>query len=522
MKSLNIADLFCGAGGTSSGAIEAISALGYRPQLTAVNHWPIAIDTHTFNHPDARHLCTSIDDVNPRTLYKRRELDVLWASPECTHHSNARGGKPVNEQSRATAFCVPRWMDAIEPDVVLVENVPEFRKWGPKKNGAAFKSWFEMCCNAGPGYRGGHEVFVAADYGDPTTRARVFVQFQRRGKIVWPDPTHAEDGAGGLAPWVPARDIIDWNTPGQSIFERERPLSPKTIKRIFEGLKKFGLRAFITPGHGERPTQTPRTHSIDEPLPAVTAGGHLHLCQPFILSAGGPECPARPVSLPMGTVLTRDHRALASPYLVKFRGTNNAADLDQPVPTITASGNHLGLAEPFLIHAAHGGNRRARGIDEPLPTIAGNRGDMALCEPSLLPQGGGGALRPVSEPAPTIHCDGAVALVEPFLVTYYGTGGARSTRRPLDTVSTKDRFGLVRPVVIVNGERYLLDIRFRMLQPRELAAAQGFHPDYRFAGNKTEQVKQIGNAVPRNLARALVLAAFGQRSDVAKMMSAAA
>lgn len=487
MKPLHIADLFCGAGGTSSGAVEAISALGYAPRLTAVNHWPVAIDTHTFNHPDARHLCTAIDEVNPRLLYKRRELDLLWASPECTHHSNARGRAPVNEQSRATAFCVPRWMDAIEPEVVLVENVPEFKKWGPQKNGQAFEAWLQMCQNAGPGYRAEYRVLCAADYGDPTTRERLFVQFARgRRKIVWPDATHAEGVAAGRRPWVPAREIIDWSIPGQSIYERERPLSPKTIKRIFEGLQKFGLKACI-------------------------------------LSAGGPECPARPVSEPVGTVLTRDHRALAEPFLICMEHGGSTRDIARPMPVVTtARGGAIGVATPFLVHAAHGGVRRARSVEEPLPTVAGNRGDMALCEPALLPQGGGGALRPVSEPAPTIHCAGAVALVEPFLVEYYGNGGARSVTRPVATVPTHDRFGLVRPVVIVKGERYLLDIRFRMLQPRELARAQGFHPGYRFAGNKTEQVKQIGNAVPRNLARALCLAALGQTSDVAELMRRAA
>lgn len=487
MKPLHIADLFCGAGGTSSGAVEAISALGFSPRLTAVNHWPVAIDTHTFNHPDARHLCTAIDEVNPRLLYKRRELDLLWASPECTHHSNARGGAPVNEQSRATAFCVPRWMDAIEPEVVLVENVPEFKKWGPKKNGQAFEAWLQMCQNAGPGYRAEYRVLCAADYGDPTTRERLFVQFARgRRRIVWPDATHAEAVTEGRRPWVPAREIIDWSIPGQSIYERERPLSPKTIKRIFEGIRKFGLGEFLVKFRG-----TNDAVDVGLPVPTVTASGN--------------------------------HLGLARPFLICMEHGGSTRDIARPMPVVTtARGGAIGVATPFLVHAAHGGVRRARSVDEPLPTVAGNRGDMALCEPALLPQGGGGALRPVSEPAPTIHCDGAVALVEPFVVKYYGTGVARSTSRPLDAVTTKDRFGLVRPVVILEGERYLLDIRFRMLQPRELARAQGFHPDYRFAGNKTEQVKQIGNAVPRNLARALCLAALGQSKDVAELMRRAA
>ena len=141
---------------------------------------------------------------------------------------------------------------------------------------------------------------------------------------------------------------------------------------------------------------------------------------------------------------------------------------------------------------------------------------MAVCEPSLLPQQSKGRLRPVSEPCPTVATDGAIALVEPFLVSYYGTGGATSVDSPLDTVTTKDRHALVRPVIEVSGRRYLLDIRFRMLQPHELAAAQGFPKGYQFSGNKTEQVKQIGNAVPRYLSRALVSAVLSQSSKPGK------
>jgi DNA (cytosine-5)-methyltransferase 1 len=590
---ITIADLFCGAGGTSDGALDAIRILGHRAQLTAINHWPVAIDTHTANHPEARHLCTSIDEVNPRTLFKEGELDVLWASPECTHHSLARGGKPSNEQSRATAWCVPRWMEAVRPNVVLIENVPEFKKWGPRKNGATFQAWFDACCSMG--YKGGVWIARAADYGDPTTRQRLFVQFVRgRRRVVWPDPTHSQSKEADLyterKPWVPARDIIDWNLPSQSIYERKKPLSPKTMRRIMAGLEKFGLKPFtVRPAHGndDRTSDSRRAESVEKPLGVVPCSNEFAICEPLILSAGGPECGARPVSEPMGTVLCRDHRALAEPFLVpqnssnaprsvdkpaptvtctsrgvglaepylicmehggterdinrpmptvttakggaigvahpfmvKLRGTNDAASLDQPSPTVTATGTHLGLAEPFLIHTAHQGDRHAASVEQPLGTVTGNRGDLALIEAGVLPQNQGGLLRPVSEPAPTIATDGAIALVKPYLVKYYGAGnGAESVDRPLATVTAQDRFGLVRPTVIIRGERYLLDIKFRMLQPKELAGAQGFRKDYVFTGTKTDQVKQIGNAVPRNLARAIVLAALSQKSDIRQFLA---
>lgn len=452
-----IADLFCGAGGTSTGAVEAASALGYQPLLTAINHWEVAVATHSANHPGARHLCASLDSLNPRDLFAEGGLNLLWASPECTHHSIARGGRPVSDQSRATAWCVVRWAEALRPPTILVENVPEFESWGAvgsngrplkTKRGATFLAWVGALESLG--YRVDWRILCAADYGDPTTRRRLFVQAQRgRRKIVWPEPTHAPaadtDLLGSRQPWVAARDIIDWDLPGQSIYERKRPLSPKTLARIEAGLKKFGLRPVIqTMEHG-----------------------------------------------------------------------GSVRSVDQPLRTITAGGIHYGLAEPFLVETAHGGDRAARSLDRPLPTVAGNRGDLALIEPALLPQQSDGRLRPVSEPTPTVSTAGAIALVEPFLVSYYGNGEARPIGRPLDTVTTKDRLGLVRPVVEWNGRQYFLDIRFRMLQPHELAAAQGFPPDYEFAGNKTQVVKQIGNAVPRRLARAIVLAALKQTSNIA-------
>lgn len=502
-------DLFAGAGGTSDGAMQAITALKRRAELTAINHWPTAVATHQVNHPEARVLCTGVDAINPRDLFQPGTLDLLWASPECTHHSIARGGKPINDQSRATAWCVVRWAEALRPPVILVENVPEFLTWGPcgtngrplvRMKGATFHAWVGALQSLG--YRVEWKVLCAADYGDPTTRKRLFVQAVcGRRKVVWPDPTHGklqeDDLFASRRPWVAAREIIDWSLVGQSIYDRARPLSAKTLARIEAGLRKYGLdpfvaswdhqsssgiwpqdaplstvttkarhgvvEPFIVPNFGERPGQSPRTHAVNEPLPTVTSHGAGSLVQPF---------------------------------LVKLRGTSDdqvhkysAASLDAPMPTVTAGGGHVALVSPHIV------------------------------EPALLGQQSCAALRPVSQPAPTVATAGAIALVEPFLVKYYGTGSAQSTADPLDTVTTKHRHALVRPEVVVEGQRYRLDIRFRMLQPHELAAAQGFRRDYVFTGSKSDQVKQIGNAVPRRLARALVAAAVTQRPDVSWLLN---
>ena len=462
---LHIADLFCGAGGTSTGAMEAARAMGMRPQLTAVNHWPVAVRTHEANHPEARHFCASLDALNPRELFHPGQLDLLWASPECTHHSVARGGRPINEQSRATAWCVVRWAEALMPPVIMVENVPEFVGWGgigadgrpmKSKKGATFAAWVSALESLG--YRVEWRVLCAADYGDPTTRRRLFVQAVRgRRRIVWPDATHAEDTAQGLfecgrRPWVAAREIIDWSLPGESIYARKRPLSEKTLARIWTGLRKFGLGA-----HLQAMEHKGHVRGLDRPLNTVTtAKGGAH--------------------------------ALVEPFLVELRGTSERQC-----------------------------EMTSRGLGEPLTTVAASGAHHALIEPHLLPQHGCGVLRPVSQPAPTVACAGAVALVEPFLVEYYGNGRAQSVSDPLGTATTKERFALVQPEVVLNGKRYLLDVRFRMLQPHELAAAQGFPKGYKFTGTKTETVKQIGNAVPRGLARALVLASLSQSAEISQM-----
>lgn len=417
-----LADMFCGAGGTSTGAVEAVRSLGYEPRLTAINHWPVAVATHQVNHPEARHFCASLDALNPRELFREGQLKALWASPECTHHSQARGGKPINDQSRATAHCVTRWAEALRPEVIWIENVPEFATWGPlgangrplkSRKGETFRAWLSMIESLG--YRVDHRVLCAADYGDPTTRERLFVQCVRgRRRIVWPDPTHCDGGDSDLLgtrrPWASARShVIDWSVKGKSIFGRKKALCPNTIRRIVDGFAAQG-------------------------------------CQPFVLNL------------------------------------------------------------------AHGG--AVRSVDRPLSTVCTERGGaFALVEPCLLPQGGGGVMRPVSRPVPTVHCAGAIALIEPVIVKYYGTGIAKSVSRPIDAATTKARFGLAEPILTPDGDQ-IVDVLYRMLTPRELARAQGFRDDYRFCGKVEEVTKQIGNAVPRRLARAIVTAQLSQSSDV--------
>ena len=281
-------DLFCGAGGISTGILEAAGELGMECELIAINHWQTAIDTHQSNHPHVRHLCKSIDNVNPRMVVPGGKVRLLAASPECTHHSNARGGKPMNEQSRATAWHVLRWAEALHIEEIVVENVKEFVNWGPlgadgrpihRMKGRTYRDFLQTL--RGLGYAVETRVLCAADFGDATSRERLFIRARKGSKRPsWPEPTHIRIDALGMfpkaLPWRPAREIIDWSLKGKSIYGRKKALVPKTLARIDAGLRKFSGLPFIVPQFGERAAQSPRTHAIHDPLPAVLAMAQAH------------------------------------------------------------------------------------------------------------------------------------------------------------------------------------------------------------------------------------------------------
>ena len=423
--------------------------------LVAVNHWATAVATHTRNHPWAQHVCADLGSVeaSPNRLVPGGHLDLLVASPECTHHSNARGGKPCSEQSRASAWHVLHWLERLEVDELLVENVREFQHWGPlgadgrpdrAKRGQTFRGWVGALESLG--YTVEWREVNAADYGSATVRRRLFVRASRRGVIQWPEATHAKQAEGDKAKWKAAREVIDWSIKSQSIFHRARPLKPKTLARIEAGLRKFGGEAFIAVLRGTNEAQVGAwAKGMDEPLGTVSAGGiHAALCEPFLVEYHSP----------------------------KREGDERVRTVDAPLPTATTE-NRFALCEPFVVPMEHSNRNALRSVGEALPTITTAKG-------------------------------GAFGLCEPFLTKYYGSGaGARPVNEPLDTVTSKDRFALVQP----QG----MDIRFRMLQPHELAAAMGF-AGYVFTGTKTEQVKQIGNAVAVEPAEALC----GSVMDMAK------
>ena len=525
-------DAFCGAGGTSTGLALACRDIGAEVDLLAINHWDVAVKTHSENHPWARHLQSRIESVRPREAFPRGKLDLLVASPECTHHSTARGGRPVSDQLRASAWHLLPWLEELRVDAVLVENVPEFQSWCRvgrngrpvrKEKGAYFREWIRAIRTHG--YNVDWKVVNSADYGDATSRRRLFVMARRGNRpIVWPRPLYSRGGkAAGTKPWRAARDIIDWSLKGRSIFDRERPLAPRTLARIMEGLRRFGgdeLRPFLVlMEHGGG------TRSVDEPVPTITTarGGAMGVAEPFTVGVCGRSLAPRSVGEPMPTLTTRSTRWLIEHELQPFTvttdrpKTNRSAprSTEEPIATVVANNTRIGLAEPFIIRTNfHPSNGRIgaapRTVKEPLPNVLGANVGLGEAEPFLVPNFGerdGQAPRThaVGDPLPSVTSHGAGILVEPFLTSYYGTSTVSSIEAPVPTVTTKDRFGLVQPVI--NGRA--LDIRFRMLEPRELAAAMGFPGNYAFSGSRTDIVRQIGNAVAVQTARWLCRALLG-------------
>src|SRR5258708_4544317 len=361
------ADLFCGAGGTSNGLIEAASELGIEVDLVAINHWPTAIATHTANHPWARHICARVEEIRPCEVVPRGRLHLLVASPECTFHSIARGGRPIEDQKRVPAWGVIQLAQELYIDNIIIENVPEFIRWGPlgangkplkSKVGETYQAFLQALRSLG--YRVEERVLCCADYGDATTRKRLFIIATRQRAPTWPLPSHSRRKPASLQaamfpgsnvkPWRPAREIIDWALKGENIFERKKPLAEKTLKRIAAGLKKLNgldIGPFLVIFYG-----TNKTRSIERPLPTVTAtGGHIGLCEPFLLSQASGGAP-RPMNEPVPTICAKGGVQMVQPFLVPFFCEREGQEprthaVDEPIPAVTSHGAG-GLVVPFL------------------------------------------------------------------------------------------------------------------------------------------------------------------------------
>lgn len=538
-----IVDNFAGGGGASTG-IEL--ATGYSVDI-AINHDPEAIKMHKANHPNTKHYCENVWAVDPVKACKGHPVALAWFSPDCKHFSKAKGGKPKDKNIRGLAWVACRWAGLVRPRVIMLENVEEFKTWGPlgrrhhpikAKQGKTFEKFVQQLTDLG--YEVEFRELVAADYGAPTMRKRFFMIARCDGKpIVWPEPTHApadsdEVKAGLLKPYVGAYTQLDFSLPCPSIFDTSeeikekygiravRPLAPKTMERIARGLKKFVLdnpEPFIVPiGYGERKGQAPRVHDIEKPLPTIVGSGKHYLCEPTLAPYMGTNTTNHPggnCKDPIHTITTGNQHCLISPTLIQYhsetaQGEVRGQTIEDPIMTVDGS-NRYGLVTSF-IQKYYGGNYQGNGSDikEPLHTITTLERN-AMCAVNLIQMNNHCDGRDVKEPIPTITAgDGHFGEVRAFLIKYYGQGTGQDIKAPLDTVTAQDRFGLV----TINGVDYqIVDIGLRMLEPRELYGCQGFPEDYiidhDYTGKtypRSEQVRRCGNAVCPPIPAALVRA----------------
>ena len=506
-----IVDNFAGGGGALTG-LEL--ALGRKVDI-AINHDPDAIAMHKANHPYTTHYQESVWDIDPIKVCGGKEVDVAWFSPDCKHFSKAKGSKPVDKHIRGLAWIALRWAGTVRPKVIFLENVEEFKTWGPVRKGHPIKSKMGQTFNKfikqlrDLKYDVDYRELIAADYGTPTKRKRFFMIARCDGQpIVWPKVLYAAREKAkslGLKPYKSAAEIIDWSIPCPSIFERKKPLTEATMKRIARGLKKFVFeekKPFIVPiGYGENKNQLPRVHDIDNPMPTLVSSGKHYLVTPTLM-INNTGHPGSKINDSVPTVTTGIHHYLIAPMLIDYHFNNESKSVEEPHNTITTvRGNYLCSA--FL--AKHfGGNYKGAGanVKEPLPTVT-SVDHNALVEVRLTGHN---------------HIDE----VNAFLVKYYkGEDNVQSINDPLHTVTSKQHFGLV----TINKIQYkIVDIGMRMLTPRELYNAQGFPKDYiidtdcngkKYPINK--QIARCGNAVPPPFAEALARANLSNQTASKKI-----
>ena len=471
-----IIDCFAGGGGASVG-IEM--ALGRSVDI-AINHDPAAILMHKTNHPRTLHLTEDIFKVDLQKYVHSRHVALMWASPDCTSHSKAKGGKPRDSGLRILPWAVYKHAKAILPDVIIMENVEEIQQWGPldkqgypikERKGEEYQKFIgKMKCL---GYAFDCRELVAADYGAPTTRKRWYAIFRRDGRpIIWPEPTHNKDGSAGLEKWVPVSTVLDFTDLGKSIFSRKKPLAENTMKRIARGLKKFVFEDpepfIVQVNHSGNHF---RGQSIHDPMPTITQKHGFGKVAPLLIQyhseQSNGEVRGQTVKEPVRTIDTSNRYGAVMAFLTKFYKSGTGQSMSGPIHTITTSPGHFGQVSVLTIK-----------LEELLAA---------------------GVSRETAE-----KC----TYVSEFIIEYYGSGTGQKVDSPLHTIVTKDRFALI---TILADEYVILDIFLRMLTAEELKLAQGFPKDYiidrDYKWNTypvSERVKRIGNSVVPIMAEKLV------------------
>lgn len=530
MRKVYFIDLFCGAGGVTTGIHRArYRGREFAKVIACFNHDPMAIASHESNHPDTDHFLENIltaDLTSVKALVKelRKEdpycLVFIWASLECTNFSKAKGGMPRDADSRTLADGLFRYLDELLPDGLWIENVEEFMSWGPlddngkpvsKKSGQDYMRWVNAVKYNG--YEFDYRILNAADYGAYTSRKRYFAQFMRPElPIVWPEATHAKKPAGGcfgtLEKWKAVKDVLNFEDEGQSIFTRKTPLSEKTMERIYAGLIKYvagGKTAFLAKYFSGNPAD--KVLPITGPAGSITCIDHHSLVQAsFLAKYYGNGNNISSIQNPAGTVTTKDRFSIVQPKFwidKNYSGKHNHQSVEQPAGTIVTNDKHSVIQTSFLMGTNF--DNKPTSLEVPAPTVTANRKWTYLVNPSW-----GGNPSSTDLPSPVIVARQDKA---PMYLVITQTGELAIEIYETDSQCTRQ----IKEFMAAYG---IVDIKMRMLKIPELLRIQGFGDKYVLKGTQADQKKFIGNAVEVNQATALIEASYNGIINSVKVKTA--
>lgn len=535
-------DLFCGAGGTSTG-VEKATHHGNKcaKVIACVNHDQNAIASHAANHPDAVHFTEDIRtlELSPLLQHLQRKKAeypnayvVLWASLECTNFSKAKGGMPRDADSRTLAEHLFRYIEAINPDYIQIENVEEFMSWGDmdehghpisKDKGRLYMRWIYNVQKYGYDYA--YRILNAADYGAYTSRKRFFGQFAKKHlPIAFPEATHSRTGDsnglfGSYQKWKPVRDVLDFKDEGESIFGRKKPLVEKTLERIYAGLIKFvagmsqrEFSAFIVKYNSMNKSGNYVAPSIDEPCPTVATQNRLGVAQVHFLSkqySGNPADKNISIDGPAGTLTCIDHHALVgTEFLSAYYGNGYETPVDKPCPTIPTK-DRFQKVKPCFLDMQYG-NGTPSSVDAPAPTATTNpkyqlvtaeqvdQKSYYLMNPQFASKGGS-----IDDPCFTLIA--RMDKMPPYLI---------STEKGIGIEVYETDSPMTKKIKEFMAMYSIVDIKMRMLKISELKRIMGFPVDYVLKGSQSEQKKFIGNAVEVGMARVLCEALCNRLDEI--------
>lgn len=547
-----IVDLFCGAGGTTTGFVNAaIEGNTIAKVIACVNHDPKAIKSHWLNHPEVKHFEEDIRTLDLTELikivaYNRNKYPnaylILWASLECTNFSKAKGGQPRDADSRTLADHLERYITAISPEYVQIENVVEFMSWGPlddkgkpvsRKNGSDYLRWCREICSLG--YYNDWKELNSANFGAYTSRNRLFGVFAKEGlPIAWPQPTHAKVPSkfsmhGDLQKWKAVKEVLNFKDEGESIFTRKKALSDKTLERIYAGLIKYvakGDTSFLSKYYSGKPSG--KNISVDGPAGTVTCiDGQALVNAQFLLKYNSTDKKGQhyppSVNEPSPVLTTQDRLGLVSPeFLAAYYGNgDNVSSVESPCPTIPTK-DRFGVVQPeYFIDKHYGSNAQNQSIHDPAGVIMPNdKHRLVEVTPFLMPTSYDNKPKSVDEPAPTLQATRR----HHYIVNPSHGGHCTSTDQPCPVIVARQDKAPLYVVVAENGpvavEVYdgdteimikikqfmavygLVDIKMRMLRVSELLSIQGFPVGYQLEGNQSDQKKFIGNSVVPHVVKA--------------------